>query len=318
MRFEKILEAQRKLRGIASLTPVIVSNHFQGLFYKAENLQKTGSFKIRAAYNQVVSLSVEELNRGIVTSSSGNFAQGAACAASLMNTSAKIVMMSNSNPIKVRKTREMGGEVIFCENRFEARQEMVNKIKESENRTEIHPYDTESVVAGNGTIGLEILDQLPGVQNVVIPISGGGLISGIAFAIKSLKPAVKIWGVQPLLSNATYRSFQEGRPISIEKARTIADGLQVTSPGKITFPLVQKYVDDIVTVEEETILQAVKDLILDEKLVVEPSGAVPLAAQIEGKVPSNNTVCVLSGGNIDPRVIHNILNIETVQPLLKS
>jgi threonine dehydratase len=300
---EQVLGARDRLRSVIRMTPVLPSNFGTGLYLKPENLQLTGSFKIRAAYNQVASLTQEEKDRGVVTSSSGNFAQAAAYAASQLGISAKVVMMRSSNPLKVERTRRWGGEVVFCEDRFEAREEKVTEIQASDDRTVIYPYDHEAAVAGNGTIGLELLQQLPEVENVVVPISGGGLISGIALVVKQHKPSVKVWGVQPKGSNATYLSFQAGQPQAIDRARTVADGLTVTRPGRLTFPLIQRYVHSVEAVEEESIMRAVGHFLQEDKLVVEPSGAVPLAAVMEGKVPVSNTLLVLSGGNMTAEVI---------------
>ncbi len=305
---EQVLGARDRLRSVIRMTPVLPSNFGTGLYLKPENLQLTGSFKIRAAYNQVASLTQEEKERGVVTSSSGNFAQAAAYAASQLGISAKVVMMRSSNPLKVERTRRWGGEVVFCEDRFEAREEKVTEIQASDDRTVIYPYDHEAAVAGNGTIGLELLQQLPEVENVVVPISGGGLISGIALVVKQHKPSVKVWGVQPKGSNATYLSFQAGQPQAIDRARTVADGLTVTRPGRLTFPLIQRYVHSVEAVEEESIMRAVGHFLQEDKLVVEPSGAVPLAAVMEGKVPVSNTLLVLSGGNMTAEVIGLVLS----------
>lgn len=297
-----------RLSQVVVRTPVLPSKLLKGVFLKAENLQLTGSFKIRAALNQVWALDEEAREKGIVTSSSGNFAQAAAYAAASIGVSAKIVMMKSSNPVKVAGTRRWGGEVVFCEDRFEARAETVDRICRSEGRIPIYPYDHPLVVVGNASIGLEILEALPEVENVVVPISGGGLISGIAVALKLKNPRTKVWGVQPQGSNATFLSFNSGRREKIEKAQTIADGLTVTCPGETTFPIIQKEVHEVVTVEESTIIEATKGLLAEEKLVVEPSGAVTLAAILEGKVPADATVCVLSGGNMDPRKLSQFLS----------
>ncbi len=308
MTSEQVLEARDRLRSVIRVTPLLPSDFGTGLYLKPENLQVTGSFKIRAAYNQVASLIQQERDRGVVTSSSGNFAQAAAYAAFQLGISAKIVMMRSSSPLKVERTRRWGGEVVFCEDRFEARAEKVADIQASDGRTVIYPYDHEAAVAGNGTIGLELLQQLPEVENVVVPISGGGLISGIALVLKEHKPSVKVWGVQPRGSNATYLSFQAGQPMAIDRGRTVADGLTVTRPGDLTFPLIMRYVDAVEAVEEETIMRAVGHFLEEEKLVVEPSGAVPLAAIMEGKVPVRHTVLVLSGGNMTAEVIGRALS----------
>ncbi len=294
---------RRKLGSVIFETPLLASKATAGVSFKPENLQITGSFKIRPAYSQMIALTAEQRKAGIVTSSSGNFAQATAYAASLLGVSAKFVLMRSSNPIKAERTERLGGEVVFCDNRFEARADEVARIREQEGRTEIFPYDHPNAVAGNASAGLEMIEQFPEVQHIVVPISGGGLISGIAWAVKESRPDVLIWGVQPTGSNATFLSFHQGRRTSIDKARTIADGLQVTQPGELTFPLIQRYVHDVVEVDEDSILRAVRVLAEEEKLVVEPSGAVTLAAVLDGKVPASDTVCFLSGGNISPETL---------------
>ena len=302
-----ILHAQRRLKDVIRLTPLIQSVYHPEVYFKAESLQVMGSFKIRAAFNEISLLSAAQKQRGIVTSSSGNFAQGVAYASKQLDVSAKVVMMKSSNPFKIERTRQCGAEVVFCEDEFEARAQKVKEIQALEKRTTIHPYDHPSVIAGNGTLALEILEQLPEVENIVVPISGGGLISGIAIAAKTRRPKVRIWGVQPQNSNATYLSFQAKKIVSIDRAHTIADGLTVTRPGELTFLIIKALVDGVETVGEQTILRAVYHYLLEERLVVEPSGAVPLAAAFEGKIPLRRTVLVLSGGNISPDLIAQIV-----------
>ncbi len=304
---EAIAEARGLLTPYLRLTPVLPSSFDPHVFFKTESLQVTGSFKVRTAFSQLLRLSAEDARRGIVTSSSGNFALATAYAGSRLGLSTKIVMMKSANPVKIARTKRCGGEVVPCEDRFDARAEAVAEIVRAEGRTEIAPYDHPFAVLGSTTIAAEILEQCPEVENIVSPISGGGLISGLAAAAKLLKPGIRVWGVQAKGSNATYLSFQARDYRSIEKARTVADGLLVTRPGKITFPLILQYVDDVVTVCEAAILQAVCHLHEEERLVVEPSGAVPLAAVIEGKIPRKNTVLVLSGGNIAPDVLRQAL-----------
>ncbi len=312
--FSEIEDARTRLAGIARTTPLLQSQIDPGLRFKAENLQFTGSFKLRTAYNQVALLPESRRTLGIVTSSSGNYAQGTALAATRAGVSAKIVMMRSSNPVKVQGTMDFGGEVVFCDNHFSARQEVVDRIAAEEHRTTIHPFDHPAAVAGNATVGMEIVDQFPEVKNVVTPVSGGGLISGIAAALRHLRPAVRIWGVQPEGSNATVLSFKKGRRIEIEKARTIADGVMVTFPGQLTFGLIQESVHDIVQVSEEAILEAVRELMLVEKLVVEPAGALPLAAARSGLVPRDETVLVLTGGNMDPRIYRRLFCADALDP----
>lgn len=300
---EDVLSARTRLAEIVRETPLLPYSKNSGVRLKAENLQMTGSFKVRAAFNQMSLLSDEEKCRGIVTSSSGNFAQAAACAAKALGVTAKIVMMKSSSPIKAHRTLSHGAEVVFCEDQFEARGEMVAQIQRAENRVPVHPYDHPHAIAGNGTIALEVMDRWEEVENIVVPISGGGLISGVALAAKARNPQVRIWGVQPEGSNATCLSFRAGKAVSIDHAHTAADGLMVTRPGTLTLPIIQALVEDVVVVKEDSILAAVRWLLLEEKLVVEPSGAVPLAAILEGKVPSRATALVLSGGNINPELL---------------
>lgn len=299
---DEVRAACSRLRGIAYRTPLLPSQRIQGLHFKAENLQRTGSFKIRPAYNQVALLSDRERSRGIVTSSSGNFAQGAAYAALAAGACIKIVMMRGSNPLKVEGTRELGGEVVLCEDRFEARDEAVARIAAQEGRTVIHPFDHPGAIYGNSTIGAEILEQGADLKRVVVPISGGGLLAGVAAAIRHARPEIGIFGAQPTGSNAAVLSLRAGHPVRIDKAETMADGIRVTRPGDWTFSCLRRWVDDIVEVSEDSILEAVRHHQQFEKLVVEPSGAVTLAAVLEGKIPAEGTAAVISGGNIDPRV----------------
>jgi threonine dehydratase len=303
-----VREARENLKGVARQTPVLASQLDPGLAFKAENLQVTGSFKIRPAYNQLFYLPKSDRVRGVVTSSSGNFAQGAALAGRLLGVDMKIVMMRSSNPLKVRSTQKLGAEVVYCEDNFSARGEKVTEIVEKLGCSTIHPYNHIHAVAGNGTVAMEILEQAPDVKNIVVPISGGGLMSGIALIAKILKPSLKIWGVQSVGSNATYLSFQNRKRCSIDRAETIADGLAVTIPGDLTFPIILENVDSVVAVQEETILAAVKHFLWEERIVVEPSGAVTLAAILEGQVPIDDTVLVLSGGNIAPAILRQVVD----------
>ena len=312
-----VVAAAGRLKGLIQATPFIPSLSHPQVYLKAENLQRTGSFKLRPALNQLLLLSAAEKEKGIVTSSSGNFAQAVSYAAKLLGVSVKVVMMHSVSRVKAEKTRKWGAEVVFCKDRFEAREEEVSKIKTVEQRILIYPYDHPRAVAGNGTIALEILEQLPEVENIVVPISGGGLISGIAFTAKTAKPAVQVWGVQPQGSNATHLSFQVKKAVSIDRARTIADGLTVTRPGDFTFPMIQKYVDQIVVVQEETILEAMRQLLEEEKLVVEPAGAVPLAAVLEGKVPAAKTALVLSGGNVSSELLQRLLKSKPITGVVR-
>ncbi len=279
-----------------------------GLFLKAENLQNTNSFKVRAAAGQILSLSQPQLDKGLVTSSSGNFGQAAAFIASLVGCDLQVVMTRNSNPLKVNLTRKWGAEIVFCDNHFGARQARVEKIESSLGATQIHPFNHPNAILGNASLGLEVLEQNTDTQHLVVPISGGGLISGAALGAKLLHPAIQVWGVQPQGSNATYLSFRAGRILSAEKTDTIADGLRANRPGDLTFSLIQEYVDSVVTVSEQSILEAVAHFFQTERLVVEPSGAVGMAAVLGGMIPVEDTVLVVSGGNIDPDLLEHALS----------
>ncbi len=306
VQLEEVRRAHRALRPLVRETPLLPSEFSDQVYFKAESLQRTGSFKIRTALNQLLHLGERERQRGVVASSSGNFAQGVALAAKSLGVDATIVMMRTANPLKVQRTREYGARVVFCEPRFEARQAEVDRLRDEEGLTEVHPFDHPNGIVGNATIGLEIARQLPEVRHLVAPISGGGLIAGVAAGLRLCKPEVRVWGVQPERSDATFRSFREGRPVTIQEPDTLADGLKVIRPGQLTFPLIRQHVHDVVTVSEDSILEAVRLLLWKERLVVEPSGAVPLAALLGGQVPAEQTVLVSSGGNIAPDVLRQV------------
>lgn len=306
-RARELQSARAELLPLVRQTPLVPAGTLPGISLKAENLQLTGSFKVRPAFSQILALDSSVRKKGIVTSSSGNFAQAVAYAARHAGISARIVMMEQASPLKVERTRARGGEVVFCENRFDARARMVEETVSKEGRMEIHPYDHPRAILGNATIAMEILEQNPAVRRLIVPVSGGGLIAGIAVAVRELAPTVQVWGVQPDLSNATYLSFRQKQSVSVPAARSVADGLTVTTPGSITFPLIQQLVHDVVTVSEESILEAVGLLAMEEKLVVEPSGAVTVAAAMQGLIPTQDTVCILSGGNISPEMLRNCL-----------
>ena len=303
--FPELRDFERTARALASSirrTPLLESQTVSQLFLKCENLQLTGSFKIRPALSQLL-LAPEAPGRGVVTSSSGNFAQGVAKAASLLGINATVVMMPSASQLKMERTRALGAQVVLCENRFEARNEMVTEIARRERRVVVHPFDHVAAITGNGSIALEILQEHPASSRIVVPISGGGLVAGVALAAKLTRPDIRIIGVQPEGSNATALSFERNERTSISEATTIADGLMVTIPGGKTFQVIQQVVDEIVTVSEDSIRRATRHFLERERLVVEPSGAVPMAAVMEEKVPAAGTVLVLSGGNISPELM---------------
>jgi len=299
-------QIRRELAQVALITPLLPSLSIPGLRLKAENRQVTGSFKIRPAYAQLIRLAPELRASGVVTSSSGNFAQGAAYAATRLGVSMKVVMMRSANPLKIENARSLGADIVLCDDRFEARQETVRQIQEQEGRVPIFPYNHEGAVLGNATLGDEILDQYESVSDILVPVSGGGLLAGILVAAEQRGSKARVWGVQAEGSNATYRSYREGRSVTIDRARTIADGLTVTTPGSLTFPIIKRLAAGMLQVREDSILEACQRLLFQEKLLVEPSGAVPLAAVIEGQIQAEGTVCVLSGGNISPAVYRKL------------
>ncbi|HPI98132.1 MAG TPA: threonine/serine dehydratase [Synergistales bacterium] len=269
------------------------------LFLKPENLQRTGAFKIRGALNAVLSLEAEKGQRGIITASSGNHGQAVALAGAITGYPATVIMPEDASPAKVDAVRGYGARVIFCGTSSRERIEMAEDLCLSKGLTFIHPFDDPLVMAGQGTIGLEIISDLPDVDNVLVPVGGGGLISGIATAIKETDPKIRITGVEPEQSNSMYLSIQAGERQQLDNIVSIADGLKTSIPGRNTFPVVQKYVDDIILVSEEEIRKAVLILLERCKILVEPSGAVTVAALISGRlsVKGLKSVCVLSGGN---------------------
>ncbi len=305
-----IAAARQRLQAHLPPSPCLPSKLAPGVFLKAENLQVTGSFKVRTALAQLAPVAEEAARRGVVASSSGNFAQGVAWAARLLGISAKIVMMRSASPVKMERTRRLGAEVVLCEDNFPARASTVEEIRRAEDRLVIYPYDHPLAIAGNASIGLEILEQVPSVRRIVVPISGGGLISGIIQAVRANAASVEVWGVQPAGSNATFLSFQEGRPRSIDRARTICDGLTVTHPGRLTFPIILGYASGILCVPEEKIREATRLCWEEEKLVVEPSAAITLVPILAEQLPAAGTVCILSGGNLDLRLVAELLHAQ--------
>ncbi len=276
------------------------------VFLKAESLQVTGSFKPRAAMNQVLNLPSREI-KGVIASSSGNFAQALAWAGWQLNIPVTIVMERRSSPLKVARTRQYGAGVVFCEDNFPSRDQTVEALRKERGLVPLHPYNLPEAIAGNGSLGLEVLAQLAEVDVALVPVSGGGLISGTAVAIKESRPRVKVIGVQAETSNAAALSFQRGEIVTLEAPETIADGLRA-SPKEVTFAHIQKYVDDFLLVSDDAIRRAVLFLFENSRLVVEPSGAVGVAALLDEKLPvgGKNVVVVLSGGNVSLEALQEI------------
>lgn len=280
------------------------------LYVKAENLQKTGSFKIRGAYYKISQLSPEEKARGVIACSAGNHAQGVALAAQ-KNGIKSLICLPDGAPIsKVEATRSYGAEICLVHGVYDDAYARALELKKERELTFIHPFDDEDVIAGQGTIGLEVLSQLPDVDAIVVPIGGGGLISGIAFAVKQIAPHVKIYGVQAEGAPSMRVSLAEGKIQCLSSVATVADGIKVKQPGELTFNYCKQYVDKVVTVSDDEICTAILSLIEREKLVAEGAGATGVAAVIAGKLPeldSKKVCCILSGGNIDVTILNRVI-----------
>jgi threonine dehydratase len=310
---EQIKQARLEYPSVIRLTPLVVSDDLSehigaSVWLKCENLQVTGAYKPRAAFTLLDRLSDEQKRRGAALSSSGNFASAFAYMGRLLGIPTAIVMMQKTSPLKAEKTNRYGGEIVWCENRFEARFETLKRLEAERGLTVINTLEEPNVPIGHGTAGLEIVEQLPNADMVLVPISTGGLIAGVATALKESNPRIKVIGVQPEGSNAAYLSYRAGKVVTIAGTNSICDGLTATRPGELMFAHIQRYVDDIVLVGDEDIKAAVAWLAEHDKLVVEPSGAVGVAALMTGKVKaSGNVVALLSGGNILPSLLAEIL-----------
>lgn len=297
------------LRDIARLTPVLPFGRTDSrLFIKAENLQNTGSFKIRGAYNKLSSLTAAEAAKGVIACSAGNHAQGVAFSAMRLGMRAVICMPDYAPEMKVEGTRSYGAQVVLVPGNYDDSAREAARLSAEKGYTFAHPFNDPYVIAGQGTIALELLSQMPQVQQVLVPIGGGGLISGIAIAVKSLRPDVKVIGVQTLNVPSMYASIGFGEVETLRDKTTIADGIHVLTPGSLTFEIVEKYVDDIVTVREEEIEAAIAALLKGPKLVAEGAGATGIAAYMSDRIDTSlRTIAVVSGGNIDLSVLKRIL-----------
>ena len=307
---QKIQQAQQALQGIVRKTPLDPAPQIgKNVYIKAENLQLTGAFKIRGAYNKIRLLSPEEAARGVIACSAGNHAQGIAYSASKLGIKSIICMPAGAPMSKVEATKGYGAEVVLVPGVYDDAAKEAERLRQLHGYTFAHPFNDPDVIAGQGTIGLEILDQLPDVDQVVVPIGGGGLISGIAIAVKALKPDCKVIGVEAAGAASMYTSHYRGQAAELRNVATIADGIAVKKPGDLTFSLCEKYVDEIVTVTEEEIAYGILKLIESQKTVAEGAGATPVAAILAGKVDTihRKTVCVVSGGNVDVTTLSRII-----------
>jgi threonine dehydratase len=309
----EIQHAHNRLADVSVRTPVLAYGGDvpagNKLWLKAECLQRTGSFKFRGAYNAISSLSAEERERGVITYSSGNHGQAVACAASMLGVRSVVVMPEDAIPVKVALTRRWGAAVEFAGHSSLDRQARALELVEEHGYTVIPPFDDRRIIAGQGTTGLEILEQKPNVEAVVVPVGGGGLISGISTAIKALRPDVRVIGVEPDGGADAKASFETGTLVTLGHVETVADGLRTSRIGDLNFATIRECVDEIVTVSDEQALQAVGLLANEARLVVEPSGAVTTAAVLFGRTGLTATavLAVISGGNIDPARLRTCL-----------
>jgi len=296
--------AAQRLEGVAVRTPLLRLPLAGDIYVKPESLQRTGSFKFRGAYNALASTPFPLIERGVVADSSGNHAQGVAAAAALHGVPATIVMPENAAPVKVARTAGWGAEIVRCANSSDERQRVAAEIRDTRLLEYIPPFDDVRIIAGQGTVGLEVAESLPDVMTVVVCIGGGGLISGVATAVKALCPNARVIGVEPELAADAQDSLRQGRIVSWPAAdvtRTICDGVRTQALGELTFATISALVDEIVTVSEDEVLEAMRWLALEAKLVVEPTGALTLAAVQTGAVAIDGpTVLIVSGGNVDP------------------
>jgi threo-3-hydroxy-L-aspartate ammonia-lyase len=304
--FNDILVARERLRGAAHHTPVLTSRQFNEhsaceVLFKAENLQRAGAFKFRGAYNRLASLSDDERRRGALAYSSGNHAQAMALAGKILGVHVVIVMPEDAPQIKVAATRAYGAEVIFYDRYRESREETGERICRERGMALVPPFDDYAVMAGQGTAALELLEEVPDLDVLLVPTSGSGLLAGCAVAAKHIRPQIRVFGVEPEAGNDTWQSFRKGERVEIPVPQTIADGLQVTAPGKLTFPIIRELVEDILLVNDQELISTLRFILERMKVLVEPSGAAAAAAVFHRKLDftGNRVGVLLSGGNMD-------------------
>ena len=310
MDVKEIYDAKERLKGHIKETPIVYApNLGEDVYLKVEVLQDTGSFKLRGAYNKIATLTDEEAEKGVVACSAGNHAQGVAKSATERGIRSIICMPYHAPLSKVQATKNYGAEVELVKDSFDDAAAYAAKLSKEEGLTFVAPFDDEKVIAGQGTIGLEILEKLPDTDIIVVPIGGGGLISGLAVAAKCINPNIKIIGVKTKISPSMYESIKEGKIITVKGGSTIADGIAVKTPGKLTFDLVKEYVDDIVLVTEGEISSAILTLLEKNKIITEGAAASTVAALMYKKFShkGKKVCCVLSGGNIDVTRVSKVI-----------
>jgi threonine dehydratase len=311
--FEDISRAAERIRPIAKRTPVMTSASFDkeagvSAFFKCENFQKGGAFKIRGASNFILSIPKEDLKRGVVAHSSGNHAQAVAIAAEFVGAKATLVMPDDAPRAKLEGTRARGADIIIYDRLTGNREEISGKFAAETGATLVPPYDHPWTIAGQGTAAKELLEEVTDLDALVVCCGGGGLMSGSAIAAHHLNPKIRIFGIEPALANDTYLSFQAGKRMKIDTPPTIADGLRSTMPGELTFPIIQKHVEQMILVSEEEIRATLKFMLMRLKILVEPSGAVSAAAVLFKKLPAGvrRVGVILSGGNVDYEQLANL------------
>ena len=310
---DRVYKASNVLKEVVRETDMIAApklNSSANIYLKTENLQVTGSFKIRGSYFKISQLTEEEQRNGVIACSAGNHAQGVALAATKKGIKSIICLPDGAPISKVEATKKYGAQVCLVKGVYDDAYNRALQIRDEKNMTFIHPFNDPDVIAGQGTIGLEIIRQLPEVDAVVVPIGGGGLIGGIAYTIKQLKPTCKVYGVQAAGAPSMEQSINDNTIETLDYVNTIADGIAVKTPGTLTYDLCKKYVDGIVTVSDDEIALAILTLIEQQKLIAEGAGAVPVAAVMNGKIPDidgKNVCCIVSGGNIDVTILSRVI-----------
>ena len=313
---DKVYHARYVLKDAIRQTDVIYSNAISKecgckVYLKTENLQITGSFKIRGAYYKISQLTEEEKSKGVIACSAGNHAQGVALASKKFGIKSIICMPDGAPISKVEATKSYGAEVVLVPGVYDDAHNEAERLREEKGYTFIHPFDDDDVIAGQGTIGLEILEQIKDADVIVAPVGGGGLIAGIAFAVKSLNPKIRVYGVQSAGAPSMVNSLEEKKIITLPSVSTVADGIAVKEPGKITFDACSKYVDGVVTVTDDQVSTAILMLIEKQKMIAEGAGAVAVAGMLFNKIPdieNKNVVCLVSGGNIDVTILSRVIN----------
>lgn len=310
---DRVYKAKRVLDEVVRKTDMILAKNIcpaADVYLKTENLQVTGSFKVRGSYFKISQLSDEEKKNGVIACSAGNHAQGVALAATKNGIKSLICLPEGAPISKVEATKKYGADICMVKGVYDDAYNKAIELRDEKGYTFIHPFNDPDVIAGQGTIGLEILEQLPNVDAVIVPIGGGGLIAGVAYTIKQLKPDCKVYGVQAAGAPSMEKSIVDGEIETLKKVQTIADGIAVKTPGDLTFELTKKYVDGIFTVSDDEIALAILTLMEQQKLVSEGAGAVPVAAVMNGKIPDiqgKKVCCLVSGGNIDVTILSRVI-----------